>query len=774
LTAELVAKAGNGAIAGLLGSSRPTRPASVQRDDARRSPIRTRPSSPHAPKPPPPVVPGSVSEMREMLETAENMLVDPFALSAKERLKIYGTSKPIPEWRPDETGSLARVDYALDFVRPLVDQTNIASHANDERSARWLGLDYTTAWLTGAKDNFDAASRARQSLGAQPDRATLSKVVGDVGNLVGRRSSDKLKVLADEGLSFELELGSSSAPAPEFRPEMRWQLPGGAGLSKRELRVLAWLRNNRKVFDNAEHDFRVDRRAIAAPIAWEAMNNIMRAGLRGVGPGKMHTYSSKWAGVLPLPKGDAMPQQLEEQGYVPQSKTDEDRVQMLTTLLGSVTYIAAAMRAATTIAGKYGYDISHDFVALTSFYQGHDLPSWEDHMRDKKAKREKKFVAADPMAVWTESHLDFLKSGLGTAGFGSEPREVHPVQRHPANHQFGPAPTAADRQQMPSEAEAPALAAELAALDRRLSQGERLNRTELDRRRELQHKVGLRMVGDDEKTLELNGQTGGLDAWFGKVTARTFLGQTVVVHDELAARLKKAEDDLKGEAPPEGGWIDGTVSTLRDPGQGLHAFGLAIDVFPASNPYLLDPPTGAKDTDNSAAEVQAAIERAVLLVQGKTPAEEAWPQRPAEEDKDKRVEASYDKLAGASSALKEYFTLDGAENRQKLERLAEAARDKHPEHRSADEWAAKIAWDRRYVGKIADLIHWSHPERGLLRIDKRLVKALTRSDGAGLTWLGDDKIAGGRDIMHFDTRAVGPIHRIWSSFEGHAIGLGPG
>ena len=62
-----------------------------------------------------------------MLETAENMLVDPFALSAKERLKIYGTSKPIPEWRPDETGSLARVDYALDFVRPLVDQTNIAS-----------------------------------------------------------------------------------------------------------------------------------------------------------------------------------------------------------------------------------------------------------------------------------------------------------------------------------------------------------------------------------------------------------------------------------------------------------------------------------------------------------------------------------------------------------------------------------------------------------------------------------------------------------------------
>jgi hypothetical protein len=282
------------------------------------------------------------------------------------------------------------------------------------------------------------------------------------------------------------------------------------------------------------------------------------------------------------------------------------------------------------------------------------------------------------------------------------------------------------------------------------------------------------VIGDDEKTLELNGQTGGLDAWFGKVKSRTFLGQTVVVHDELADRLRTAEADLKDEVPPDGGWIDGTVSTLRDPGQGLHAFGLAIDLFPASNPYLLDPPSGARDTDNSYAEVQAAIERAVLLVQGKTPEEEAWTERPAEADKDKRVEASYDKLEGASRALKDYFTLDAPENRQKLERLASAARDKHPEHRSADEWAAKIAWDRRYVGRIADLIHWSHPERGLLRIDKRLVKALTRSDGAGLTWLGDDKIAGGRDIMHFDTRGVGPIHRIWSSFEGRAIGLGPG
>jgi hypothetical protein len=349
------------------------------------------------------------------------------------------------------------------------------------------------------------------------------------------------------------------------------------------------------------------------------------------------------------------------------------------------------------------------------------------------------------------------------------------VQRHPPDQRLGPTLNAADRQDMPSEAEAAALVEELATLDRRLAQGQRLTPIELDRHKELQRKVGLRRIGDDEKTLEINGLTGGLDGWFRNVKRRTFLGQTVIVHDELYARLTRAEEDLKGETPPAGGWIDDSVSTLREPGQGLHAFGLAIDLFPATNPYLYDPPAGATESDNSYAEVQAAVERAVLLVRAKTADEEVWLQRPNETDKDKRVEASYDKLAEASSALEEYFTLDGADKRQRLEQLTEAIRTtKDPLHRSADDWATKIAWDRRYVGKIAKVINWSHPERGLLHIDKRLVKAMTRSDGAALTWLGDDKIAGGRDIMHFDTRGVGPIRRVWSSVAGYAIGLGSG
>jgi hypothetical protein len=424
----LAALAGNRAAAGLLGSSRPVRLPSIQRDrdtgseGARRSPIRVRAPSPHAPKPPPAAAPGSIAELKEMLEVAEDLLVDPAFLSPTARRRIYGTTKPVPEWRPDVTGALARLDLALDFVRPLVDSANVASHANDDLSARLGGLYYTTEWLRGAAESFEAASRARRSLSPGSDSAAVSKVVGEVTNLLARRSGDKLKVLADEALSFELELGSSPSPAPEFRSEMRGQLPGADGLDKRELRVLAWLRNNKDVINDAAHDFRVDRRAIAAPIAWEAMHNVMRAGLRGVGPGKMHVYHNKWAGVLPLPKGDAIPQQLEEAGYVDKQKSDDERAQLMISPAGSVRYIAAAMRAATDIAVRYGYDISHDVVALTSFYQGHDLPSWEEHMRDKKTRREKTFVAADPIAVWAQSHLAYLENALGKVGFGSEPR----------------------------------------------------------------------------------------------------------------------------------------------------------------------------------------------------------------------------------------------------------------------------------------------------------------------------------------------------------------
>ena len=291
----------------------------------------------------------------------------------------------------------------------------------------------------------------------------------------------------------------------------------------------------------------------------------------------------------------------------------------------------------------------------------------------------------------------------------------------------------------------------------------------------VQRKAGAALTPaqqDEQRTLTNNG-LGTRAAWFRDVKRTTILGLKVEVHTELANRLRTAEADLVNETPPEGGWSPGGTSTRRPPGEGLHSFGLAIDISPGDNPYLHNPAAGASESNDSNAEVQAAIERAVLLVQARTASELNWRARPSAADPDARVEASYDKLESVSNAMKTYFTLDQKANRDDLETAVAAASTKDPLHRTADQWVQKIRYDRTYVGKIASHIKWADPSKGVLTIDRRLVRALTRSGGAGLTWLGDDTIAGGRDIMHFDTRHVGPIHSIFSTANG-SVNLGDG
>jgi hypothetical protein len=71
--------------------------------------------------------------------------------------------------------------------------------------------------------------------------------------------------------------------------------------------------------------------------------------------------------------------------------------------------------------------------------------------------------------------------------------------------------------------------------------------------------------------------------------------------------------------------------------------------------------------------------------------------------------------------------------------------------------------------------NWTDPESGFLSLDRRLVAAMTSSAGGGLTWLGDDTIGSGRDIMHFDMRGPGPIRTIVKSLTGRPpVGLGRG
>lgn len=296
-----------------------------------------------------------------------------------------------------------------------------------------------------------------------------------------------------------------------------------------------------------------------------------------------------------------------------------------------------------------------------------------------------------------------------------------------------------------------------------------------DRLVEIKKKFDLRVKGDEAVTLERNGYTAGAAAWFADVHTVTFLDRPVTVHALLAARLKTAEDALAALPKPAGGWTVEGFSTLRPPGASLHSFGLAIDVNPGTNPFLVQP-TGAAVYEPTAwsRSVRDVIERAALLVLGRTPDEEAFFTRPDVKDKDARVAASYDKVSEASGALKRYFTLVEAGRVDELAGLVTALGEKDPKHRTAADWVKTIKADRAVLGTLATNKKWQNPEQGFLNMDKRLVTALTDSKGAGLTWLGDDTVSPGRDIMHFDLRGVGPITKIWSSGLGRDTYLGAG
>ncbi|MCE7011434.1 hypothetical protein LWC34_52785 [Kibdelosporangium philippinense] len=246
------------------------------------------------------------------------------------------------------------------------------------------------------------------------------------------------------------------------------------------------------------------------------------------------------------------------------------------------------------------------------------------------------------------------------------------------------------------------------------------------------------------------------EEWFAEIVTITFLGKPVQVHKILAEKLAAVEQSIAGQQVP----VARELSGLRPPGSGLHGLGLAIDVNASTNPYIFNATSNEADPkqQNEKSIVRGIIDRAVLLIEQKTADVEKFQERPAGDGAHERAEASYDKLDEASDAMQEYFALGAKERRADLEEKVAALGGTDPKKRTVDQWAKAIADDRKKLPAISASKDWAKPEQGFLDLDKRLVMAMV---DAGLTWLGDDTIGGGRDIMHFDTRAAGPIKHLY-------------
>lgn len=331
--------------------------------------------------------------------------------------------------------------------------------------------------------------------------------------------------------------------------------------------------------------------------------------------------------------------------------------------------------------------------------------------------------------------------------------------------------TADEARDMPAVGDAKALMDENRAL-----YAKKANHTatpaDLARMAELDRLLDIRLRGDEAETLRVNGVTQTLTEWFTDISDHTFLGKTARVHKSLADRLARAEAELAKVPAPAGGWLREEPSSLRKPGEGLHALGLAIDLNAGTDPYLLNPAAGAKPATDANRSILDIIERAQLLVRGEVVSDADFEARPAGADRAAKVDASYDKLSESSGALKRYFELDADAQAAALAERVAALGTKSD--LTVDQWKAKIVADRAALARVSGPKQWRNPTSGFLDLDKRLVQAMTSSAGGGLDWLGDDTIGGGRDIMHFDMRTLGPIRKIVRSAAGYPTGVGLG
>ena len=192
-------------------------------------------------------------------------------------------------------------------------------------------------------------------------------------------------------VSFELQ----NTPSIEVETKRQW--------SEDEMRVLKWLRAHQAEIVSAEQARQIDRRAIAAAIAWEALQNVHRFSLRAAGPGKVHYREG-------LSEGNPIAREVERAGYLP-PKTMAQRRDTVATASGAIDYVAAIMRAIADVAAEHGRNIQRSPVILTNVYQGSGLRQWEERLRTKPSAEPLR--AGNPMAIWTAAHLDYLEDCVG-------------------------------------------------------------------------------------------------------------------------------------------------------------------------------------------------------------------------------------------------------------------------------------------------------------------------------------------------------------------------
>ncbi|MFE8950355.1 WXG100 family type VII secretion target [Streptomyces sp. NPDC007856] len=236
--------------------------------------------------------------------------------------------------------------------------------------------------------------------------------------------------------SVALSSGWDAVPAPFNLSRELWSAydysppyadPDGSRYPQRVDAVLSWIEAHQDVINREAQSQGVSPKAIAAVIAWEALNNVQTSwplppGTKVLGVKKVgsHYISHRWAGPGKVHFIDSpLLQQVEAGGYLPHMTKSQARA-VLSTDNGSIRCIAAIMRAIADTTDRVpfyrGLNARDNVPLLTYVYQGggpaSNLVTWENHLAEKQYSADPQLRFDNPMSEWVAAHPDFLNQAM--------------------------------------------------------------------------------------------------------------------------------------------------------------------------------------------------------------------------------------------------------------------------------------------------------------------------------------------------------------------------
>lgn len=173
--------------------------------------------------------------------------------------------------------------------------------------------------------------------------------------------------------------------------------------------VFAWISRYRPLILAESARRRVDPRAIAGVIAYEAIENPLPAQLAGVvrfsGPGKVHYKQFHTF------EGNPVARQVERLGYLPRL-TILERQAALRKPEGAIRYIAAIMDAFADVATKNDQAIRCRPDLLVTFFNGWDIDEATQFLSSHRGRRLRPSV----VGLWVNSNAAPLTGALQLPG----------------------------------------------------------------------------------------------------------------------------------------------------------------------------------------------------------------------------------------------------------------------------------------------------------------------------------------------------------------------